>query len=165
MDYNEKITLTDYDINWINKFAYEAKIIQSHFPDVFIEHIGSTSVEGMVSKPIIDILVGINPYPPSIVMMKTLLDLGYIDLSEPAGLKFRKYLAKREKDNYNLHIVEYLDDNWYRFINFRDRLRSNSDDREKYSELKKNIIKKGITTFVEYCNEKDTGISNIFPKK
>ena len=54
----KKIEIMPHDSNYPMQFEDEAKIIQKALGDSIIEihHIGSTSISGMVAKPIIDIL-------------------------------------------------------------------------------------------------------------
>ena len=55
-----KIKLSQYNSHWIALFEKEKKLISPIFPsNTHIEHIGSTSIEGLVAKPVIDILIGI----------------------------------------------------------------------------------------------------------
>ena len=55
--------LVDYDPSWRTAFEEERARIQSSLGEVVrgIEHYGSTAVEGLRAKPIIDILVGVAP--------------------------------------------------------------------------------------------------------
>src|ERR1700722_16284283 len=53
------VTLKKYDSTWPEKFIQESDRIRMALGEhaILIEHIGSTSVPGMVAKPIIDILL------------------------------------------------------------------------------------------------------------
>ena len=55
--------LVNYDPGWRNAFLEEKKRLQSALAGVQegIEHFGSTSVEGLRAKPVLDILVGVSP--------------------------------------------------------------------------------------------------------
>lgn len=57
-----KIILEDYQAEWSNAFEREKKVIASALLDFSptIEHIGSTSIEGLCAKPTIDMLVGLH---------------------------------------------------------------------------------------------------------
>lgn len=142
MDINEKINLSAYNAEWASQFADEKKILQAHFPNIHIEHVGSTSIEGMIAKPIIDILIGIDSYPPSEEMKTILKGLGYYDFGKASTLKDRLYLAKRGAISYNAHITKYLENFWSHIISFRKYLKAHADDVLKYSETKQSIISK-----------------------
>src|SRR5215467_3423032 len=80
--------LADYDPAWPVAFEEERARIQSALGDVAcgIEHYGSTAVEGLIAKPIIDILVGIAPLENWIKCKSQLEKLGY-DYAENAGVQ------------------------------------------------------------------------------
>lgn len=52
------VVVTEYNDNWKQKFSGESQKIKDIFGDELIDihHIGSTSVPGLKSKPIIDIM-------------------------------------------------------------------------------------------------------------
>jgi GrpB-like predicted nucleotidyltransferase (UPF0157 family) len=54
------VQLTDWTPRWTELFAEEAARLRVALRDlaVAIEHYGSTSVPGLVAKPLLDILVG-----------------------------------------------------------------------------------------------------------
>lgn len=57
---DEPVHLSPYDPKWPALFVDEAERIASTVPvKIAVEHIGSTSVVGLLAKPIIDIMVGI----------------------------------------------------------------------------------------------------------
>ncbi|MCL2773948.1 MAG: DUF434 domain-containing protein [Oscillospiraceae bacterium] len=157
----EKVYLSDYDINWETQFADEKKLLQSYFPDVFIEHIGSTSVKGMVAKPIIDIMLGIVLYPPLDKMIQKLEEAGYINLGEADKANGRTSLRKRNTVNYNLHVMKYLGKLWNNNILFRSYLREHQNAVSEYSKIKRNIVDKGIDTVSPYYHEKEEFILRI----
>ena len=79
--------LVDYDPAWRTAFEDERARIQSSLGEVVhgIEHYGSTAVEGLRAKPIIDILVGVEPLDAWARCRGPLEQLGY-DYAENAGV-------------------------------------------------------------------------------
>ena len=63
---NRKYSLSEYDLNWISKFNSIKELLLKVFGDkaLKIEHVGSTSVQGMRAKPLIDILVVVEKLEP-----------------------------------------------------------------------------------------------------
>ena len=59
-----------------------------------IQHIGSTAVPGLVSKPVIDLMLGSSHWPPPNALIRGVCDLGYENLGE-AGIAKRVYLRFR----------------------------------------------------------------------
>jgi GrpB-like predicted nucleotidyltransferase (UPF0157 family) len=64
---SEEIKVVKYNPQWAIDFVQEKCILSSLFGDqaIAIEHIGSTSIPGQEAKPIIDIFVGVSPFPES----------------------------------------------------------------------------------------------------
>ena len=83
----ETILLANYDRKWPEMFQEAKKAlvaaVGSHVEQ--IEHIGSTSVPDLAAKPVIDILIGVDPFAeelPVVVARKA----GYVD-SGSVGLR------------------------------------------------------------------------------
>ena len=58
---DEPIHLSPYDPDWPKLFAAEARrVLDGQSTNTGIEHIGSTSVPGLLAKPIIDIMLGVD---------------------------------------------------------------------------------------------------------
>jgi len=57
--FESSITLVEYDPVWPENFAREAQRIKATLSEraIRVEHVGSTSVPGLMAKPIIDILL------------------------------------------------------------------------------------------------------------
>ena len=83
----EPIHLCPYDPEWPALFAAEGRrILAALSADVAIEHIGSTSVPGIVAMPIIDIMLGVAEPHRDLDSIRTRLpELGYEDMGEAGG--------------------------------------------------------------------------------
>lgn len=59
-----KVRLSDYDPTWPLRYAAEETLLREALGSrlLAVEHIGSTSVPGMPSKPTVDILVALSDY-------------------------------------------------------------------------------------------------------
>ncbi|HET9896433.1 MAG TPA: GrpB family protein [Streptosporangiaceae bacterium] len=101
-----------------------------------IEHIGSTSVPGLMAKPIIDILVGL-PAAEISQAVSALLPLGYMSYGT-AGVEGRDFLRDRESSRH-LHVTVFQSQFWRDRLAFRDHLRRNAEDRDLYAELKRRL--------------------------
>ena len=100
MEYNEKIYLSKYNSDWENQFSEEKKLLQTCFPNIPIEHFGSTSIKGMTAKPIVDIMLGVTSYPPSESMIINLEKLGYYNFGEEDKANGRTYFVKRGDETF-----------------------------------------------------------------
>jgi GrpB-like predicted nucleotidyltransferase (UPF0157 family) len=76
---DEDVHLRPYDPRWPQWFAAEApRLADTLPPRTAIEHIGSTSVPGMLAKPVIDLMVS----GPVVLVRNGLLSAGCEDLGE-----------------------------------------------------------------------------------
>src|SRR5436853_547457 len=81
---NEHVTLRAYDCSWPTMFETERERLLSIFPGEFIdiEHIGSTAVYGLTSKPIVDILAGVPSMSAAKELVEPLCRAGYTTSAE-----------------------------------------------------------------------------------
>jgi len=61
---DENIVVVDYNPKWRQLFEKEKHLIEFAINKlkIWIEHIGSTAVEGLIAKPIVDIQLGIKDW-------------------------------------------------------------------------------------------------------
>lgn len=82
---DEPIYLCTYDQQWPALFASEAQRIAAGLSvDVAIEHIGSTAIPGLLAKPIIDVMLGMDSHHSLPAIRSELVALGYEDIGKPA---------------------------------------------------------------------------------
>jgi ATP-dependent Zn protease len=85
---NDIVKLCEYRPSWQEYFEQEKNRIRGKIGySVHIEHIGSTSVSGMIAKPIIDILVGIDSPDEIGIYIEPMCELGY-EYKGEAGVPF-----------------------------------------------------------------------------
>ncbi len=109
-----------------------------------VEHIGSTAVRGLASKPIIDIMAGTRSLSDAPIFIPPLVSLGYQYVPEfEAQLPERRYLRKIAGNQIttHLHIVEPTSQFWKEHLAFRDLLIANSHIREAYASLKSELAR------------------------
>ena len=58
----ETVKLVNYSRDWPSDFLHEKELLQPVFSGEDIHHVGSTAVQGLVAKPIIDILIGVDSF-------------------------------------------------------------------------------------------------------
>ncbi|MFW5995799.1 MAG: GrpB family protein [Halanaerobiaceae bacterium] len=107
-----------------------------------ISHIGSTAVEGLVAKPIVDILLEVDSNCDIKELKSKLISAGWIlmscDENPELNLSFNKgYTPEGFAERaFHLHVRNWGDpDELY----FRDYLRSNRKVAAKYGELKQKL--------------------------
>lgn len=134
------ISVVPYDPKWPLMYESERSLIIKALGDncFCIHHIGSTSIPGLSSKPIIDILVASKDRELTISSLEAIGYKYYGEWNIPFQLSF----TKRGEIDVNMHL--FLDPNHPEIefnLKFRDYLRNHPTIRDEYSQLKLNIIK------------------------
>ncbi|HEU5048268.1 MAG TPA: GrpB family protein [Rickettsiales bacterium] len=157
--------LVDYDPQWEQDFAEERLRILNALGELVlgIEHYGSTSVKGMRAKPILDIMVGVNPLSNWQKCKAPLEQLGY-DYAEHAGVPGH-HIFGRGRDlserTHLIHIVEFEGESWRSGITLRDALRSNPQLREAYIQEKERACREAPEGRAKYNLQKADFISKM----
>ena len=134
------VVVQPYDEAWKNDFI----VIRDELNTVLnglvlrIEHVGSTSVEGLSAKPVIDIDVVIEDRTCLPGVISALQKIGYThegDLGIPGREAF-KYEGKDHLRKHHLYVCAQDSEELRRHIEFRDYLRSNPDAVAEYSRIK-----------------------------
>ncbi len=164
VELDEPIYLSAYDGQWPTLFLSETRRLASELPaDIAFEHIGSTSVPGMLSKPIIDIMLGVEPRHSLTQIRAALVALGYEDMGE-AGVPGRLYLRRRSKTAFNIAIVEHGGPIWIANLALRDYLRTNSDAAREYTEIKRSAFASGARSFLAYSDYKGAVVARLIDR-
>jgi GrpB-like predicted nucleotidyltransferase (UPF0157 family) len=150
---DEPVHLSPYNPEWSALFAAEAeRIVSNVHLQIAVEHIGSTGVAGLLAKPIIDIMVGIQQKDTERVR-RGLRCLGYDDLGE-AGVPGRLYFRRRVPYAFNVHVVHQDGPIWRRNIALREFLRHDREAADQYAEVKRSAIESGATMLLAYSDYK-----------
>ena len=160
--------LESYNTDWPKKYEEEAEKIREILGDKLlqIEHIGSTSIPNLVSKPIIDIGAMVETPEHADDSVEKLEKLGYyfdhmLHKSNPNAERhfFRKYEGPI---NYHLSLAYKTRGGFLeRQILFRDYLRNHDDTRDEYAQLKKELMEKDSTGQDSYIGGKTEFVTNV----
>ena len=153
----KKVIVLPYNGAWKSDFEKIKKEIVSAIGDIIvgIEHVGSTSVEGMSAKPCIDIDVIIKDYSVFDSAMSKLEAIGYTHEGD-LGIKDReafKYTDKPHLQKHHLYVCPQYSEELNRHITFRDYLRNDPEAVEKYSRVKETaaeLFPDSIDKYIEY---------------
>jgi GrpB-like predicted nucleotidyltransferase (UPF0157 family) len=155
------IFLEEYNPEWEEMFEKERMLLLKLLPGIAgrIEHIGSTAIPGMKSKPTIDILADI-PDDESIKtrIYEILEPEGYIKMDEQKEhLMFVKGYTPTGLDRESFHIhMGPTNQNWlWDRIYFRDYLIENNDVAREYEKLKMDLASKYRNNREEYTLKKE----------
>ncbi|MBR3743250.1 MAG: GrpB family protein [Clostridia bacterium] len=131
-----------------------------------IDHVGSTSVEGLSAKPIIDIDVVIKDYT---VLEEVVSALGVIGYRHEGNLGITgreafKYDGKEHLRKHHLYVCPEDSPELKRHIAFRDYLRTHPDAVREYSRIKEEGAKRYPYDIERYIEHKSPFIEIIYAK-
>ncbi|CAH0231999.1 Dephospho-CoA kinase [Peribacillus sp. Bi96] len=131
------IKIEDYKPEWVSEFEQEkARIMEAlkNYP-LFVEHIGSTSVEGLGAKPILDIMAGVHHLDEVDMFIEPLQSIGYVFVAHkefPERRFFRK--GQWRAGTHHLHFYKYGSEQWKNQLSFRDYLRTHPNVRNQHQQ-------------------------------
>jgi GrpB-like predicted nucleotidyltransferase (UPF0157 family) len=165
MDIDEPVHIVSYDDQWPKLFEQEKERLKHTLNKQCLEfeHIGSTSVVGLSAKPIIDIMIGVESYPPPTELILKISALGYSFHGE-ANVPGRLYFTRRGQHNFNLAVVLLYKEHWIANIKFRNYLRHHPQERQEYERIKNAAVRSGAATLLPYSELKKEFIANILKK-
>ena len=159
MDYRDDYgTIYDAEKNELLEI-YKDKIFS-------INHVGSTSIIGIKSKPIIDILIQTNDIEDFISFTESHVEgETYTVKKEPT--MGGDYLIRKEEDGKVkafIHVYQTGDINAINSLLFRDYLNSHEDEKKRYENLKMELYEKYKNDRHQYTYGKDEYIKGVIRK-
>ncbi|WP_430335858.1 GrpB family protein [Rhodococcus sp. ACT016] len=158
------IEIAPYDPSWPTRFDELAATIRTVLGTrvVALEHVGSTAVEGLAAKDVIDIdLIVADPcdeadYAPALEA------IGYVlTVREPSFYQHRMFRLPSPRTN--LHVFGPDCPEHIRHIMFRDWLRTHPEDRARYEDTKRQA-QPGRQTVMDYNRSKGAVIADIYER-
>lgn len=136
----KKVVVLPYDRGWKTDFEQIRQELGAALGNLAlaIEHVGSTSVEGLSAKPCIDIDVVIADYTVFDAVVQKLSAIGYThegNLGIPEREAFR-YEEKPHLRKHHLYVCPRNSRELHRHITFRDYLRSHPEAAREYGRVK-----------------------------
>lgn len=152
-----KVIVMPYHKEWQTDFEKIKNELENAIGDmvIAIEHVGSTSVQGMSAKPCIDIDVVIKDYSVFDIIVGKLADIGYIHEGD-LGIKDReafKYTDKPHLQSHHLYVCPQYSAELHRHITFRDYLRTHPEAANEYSKVKEKaaqLFPDDIDSYIEF---------------
>ena len=128
---------------------------------VDIQHVGSTSVRGIKSKPIIDLMVGVHSFEDMHRHDEALKDAGIIYRGQDVPDQMLYVAGEGEFRSHHIHVVIYQSTGWNNYINFRDYLNQRPEIALRYSKLKEQLAAQYPNDRGAYTKGKETLIDEI----
>jgi dephospho-CoA kinase len=155
-------TLVTYDDSWPAAAARLIARIRLALGDkaVAIEHIGSTSVPGLLAKDVIDLQVAVQQLSDADAteFVKALADRGFPRSADndqdavhpwapdPSSWSKRFHGSADPGRVAHVHVREHRSAGWESAVLFRDWMVANPDERDAYANLKRGVARTETTT-------------------
>jgi GrpB-like predicted nucleotidyltransferase (UPF0157 family) len=162
------IDVTDPDPAWPRQYDHLAGRIRQAlgWRALQLEHVGSTSVPGLAAKPIIDIDLTVADPDREQDYVPALESSGFrLIIREPWWYRHRALVA--DEPRCNLHVFGYESPEPVRHRIFRDWLRDNPGDRDRYAAVKRQAAAEanaGGEHVMQYNARKQQVVRDIYHK-
>ena len=157
-----RIEIRDYDAAWPRLYEREAARVRRALGErvIRLEHCGSTSVPGLTAKAVVDIVLEVRASSREAEYVPDLERAGYrLRRREPEWFEHR--LLRSPEAPVNLHVFTAGCEEVDRMLRFRDRLRANAADRERYAREKRALAGRTWGSVQQYADAKTEVIRAI----
>jgi len=159
-----EVKLVPHQPEWHALFTEEKRRLSDLLNDhgILIEHVGSTAVPALPSKPIIDIAIAVRTIADIARWPATLEPAGYSYFGDREG-RGDYFFAKgpQESRSFYVHVVPRDSRQWTDYLRFRDALRADGALREAYAQLKTRLCDTYSLDRALYTSEKAAFIRRI----
>ena len=162
------VKLVGHANNWKELFRVEKDLLNALVGEhvVDIQHIGSTAIDGIAAKPLLDILVGVKSmddvqkFDKHKLKEANIYHLGRVQIEGKEVFAKFSNLENLTKTHV-LHVVEYGGDWWQKHIFFRDYLNEHPEVAKQYEALKKELAEAFPTNERSYTDGKKIFVEKI----
>src|SRR5690606_14406299 len=134
----DEVKIVGYTPEWHEEFirVKEELVEYTGLDGKRIEHIGSTAIEGMSAKPILDLMVGVDDLRQvDKDLLQAFQKAGFLRLKveRPGEIVLAKFTddTYQEKTHF-IHLVEYRKELWDKLVFFRNYLNADEAARTEY---------------------------------
>ena len=156
------VRLSPYNSDWERFFETEKSRLQEVVGAFVldIQHVGSTSIPGMIAKPIIDIAIAVQNFEDATVCIKPIEQLGYEYRGEN-GIPRRHFFTKGNPRTHHIHMNEISSRDWLDQIAFRSYLIQHPGIAKEYAELKVKLAQSHPNNLQSYTESKTPFINHV----
>ena len=161
-----RVNVVPYDPEWRSDFEKIKRELDVALGNLAlaVEHIGSTSVEGLSAKPCIDIDIVIEDYSMLKEVIERLAAIGYNHEGDLgiAGREAFDYKDKPHLAKHHLYVCPKDSSELRRHIAFRDYLRANPEAVKEYSRIKEEGAELFFFDIDKYIEHKSPFINEFY---
>jgi GrpB-like predicted nucleotidyltransferase (UPF0157 family) len=164
---NDHIRLAAYDPNWPSMYSWAADKIRSTLMEkaLLVEHVGSTSVPDLAAKPIIDMVLGVADSTHEEAYVPFLERQGFkLRTREPVWFEHRFLRLSSGGTEWHLHVFSVDCEEIDRMLAFRDWLRTQAGDRQRYEEVKRALAARAWKHMQNYADAKSDIVREILSR-
>jgi GrpB-like predicted nucleotidyltransferase (UPF0157 family) len=162
--FDPAVRIVDYDPAWPALADAELRRIREALGAVAVrlEHVGSTAVPGLASKPILDVQLSVDVIAPRGRYVEPLERLGYLFVPAPESPD-RHFFAKppERPRTHHLHVCEAGSHHEFRHLAVRDFLRTHDDETARYAALKRQVVARYPQDRLAYIEGKDEHVTAL----
>ena len=159
------VRLVEHQATWATAFDELADDIirVTALPHERISHVGSTSVIGLVAKPILDVAILAESRAETIEIARLLAANGFIDRGDGEGSIGRLVLLEPEPDvrSVHIHILDRSQPFWDDYHRFRSLLRRDGEARREYATVKLELAERFKHDRAGYTTAKGEYVSRV----
>jgi GrpB-like predicted nucleotidyltransferase (UPF0157 family) len=159
------VTLIPHQPEWKRRYEREVERLESIASDRLheYEHIGSTAIEGLAAKPIIDLLAVIDNINDACATLVPVLEKHGYEYRPDGDVRGRLFFAKgpRTKRTHYLSLTEQNSDFYAEKLAFREHLRAHPDVAAEYESLKRELANENPNDRDIYTEQKGTFIERV----
>jgi GrpB-like predicted nucleotidyltransferase (UPF0157 family) len=164
---NHPATCRDYDPRAAEVARLVGAAIYAHFPQVRVEHVGSTSVPGCAGKGIVDLMIAVRD-DEEMELVKALLDrlgfqkqVGREPFPETRPMRVGSWGHDGETFLLHVHVIPASSPEVEETRFFRTCLRADRELLKAYVAKKRDILASGVTDSLEYRRIKGDFIKQV----
>jgi GrpB-like predicted nucleotidyltransferase (UPF0157 family) len=162
--FDPAVRIVDYDPAWPALAEAELARIKEALGEVALrlEHVGSTAVQGLAAKPIVDLQLSVDSMEPREPFVKPLEALGYLFAPAPESPD-RHFFARppQRPRTHHLHVCAAGGEHELRHLAVRDFLRAHADEAERYAALKRELVARHPQDRLAYIEGKEVYLAAL----
>lgn len=136
------VSLSPHDPDWARQAGEAIDVLWEVFGStaVDIQHIGSTAINGIQAKPIIDIAVGVGSMAG--LPLERLMSRGFQERYNRFSSNLLYVLETEDRiRTHQVHILPYDSLQWHNYVDLRDYMNAFPEKAREYEKLKLRLVK------------------------
>lgn len=158
------VELVAYRAGWPAAFVAEATVLRNLLAPWLVgpvEHIGSTAVPCMTSKPVIDIMAPVASLDESRPAIDRVATAGYVHFPYRPDVMHGYCKPSPAHRTHHLHLVPFGSSLWTARLAFRDALRRHPALAAEYAQLKMELARRHRTDREAYTDGKTEFVDTV----